>query len=441
MSFNNISGKTAPVPTSRVSRFAKLGGLAVDIAGNMALNGVRQMVQGQLPNRNGLLLSPANARKLADQLAQMRGAAMKVGQLMSMDSGTMLPPEFAQILARLRSEAQPMPPPQLKKVLTAYWGPQWLRQFASFDVHPIAAASIGQVHRAKTKDGRELAVKIQYPGIRKSIDSDVDNIAMLIKMSGLLPRDLDITSLLEQAKQQLHDEAQYQREGQYLNQFGKLLADKRDFKVPALYEDLTTPDILAMSYVAGHPIEALTIAPQATRDRVVGLLIQLLLLELFDFHLMQTDPNFANYQYNPETQQVVLLDFGATRALCPILVQQFRRLLNSGLKNNKGTSLHLLRAIGYCDDTTLPHHRTALLNLFDLILSPFRQDIVFDFSDEVFATRVRDAAMALGKDGDFWHIPPVETLFLHRKFGGIYLLANRLGARINVRQLVLPYRT
>ena len=254
MSFNNISDKTVPVPTSRVSRFAKVGGLAADIAGNLALSGVRQLVQGQRPNWNGLLLSPANARKLADQLAQMRGAAMKVGQLMSMDSGTMLPPEFAQILARLRSEAQPMPPPQLKKVLTAYWGPQWLRQFASFDVRPIAAASIGQVHRAKTKDGRELALKIQYPGIRKSIDSDVDNIAMLIKMSGLLPRDLDITSLLEQAKQQLHDEAQYQREGQYLEQFGKLLADKRDFKVPALYEDLTTPDILAMSYVSGHPI-------------------------------------------------------------------------------------------------------------------------------------------------------------------------------------------
>ena len=441
MSFNNISDKTVPVPTTRVSRFAKVGGLAADIAGNLALNGVRQLVQGQRPNWNGLLLSPANARKLADQLAQMRGAAMKVGQLMSMDSGTMLPPEFAQILARLRSEAQPMPPPQLKKVLTAYWGPQWLRQFASFDVRPIAAASIGQVHRAKTKDGRELALKIQYPGIRKSIDSDVDNIAMLIKMSGLLPRDLNITSLLEQAKQQLHDEAQYQNEGQYLEQFGKLLADKRDFKVPALYEDLTTPDILAMSYVSGHPIEALASAPQATRDRVVGLLIQLLLLELFDFHLMQTDPNFANYQYNPETQQVVLLDFGATRALCPILVQQFRRLLNSGLENNKDAILHLLREIGYCDDTTLPHHRTALLNLFDLILSPFRQDIAFDFSDEVFATQVRDAAMALGKDGDFWHIPPVETLFLHRKFGGIYLLANRLGARVNVRQLVLPYRT
>ena len=441
MSFNNISDKTVPVPTGRVSRFAKVGGLAADIAGNLALNGVRQLVQGQRPNWNGLLLSPANARKLADQLAQMRGAAMKVGQLMSMDSGTMLPPEFAQILARLRSEAQPMPPSQLKKVLTAYWGPQWLRQFASFDVRPIAAASIGQVHRAKTKDGRELALKIQYPGIRKSIDSDVDNIAMLIKMSGFLPRDLDITSLLEQAKQQLHDEAQYQREGQYLEQFGKLLADKRDFKVPALYEDLTTPDILAMSYVSGHPIEALASAPQATRDRVVGLLIQLLLLELFDFHLMQTDPNFANYQYNPETQQVVLLDFGATRALCPILGQQFRRLLNSGLENNKDTSLHLLREIGYCDDTTLPHHRTALLNLFDLILSPFRQDTAFDFSDEVFATQVRDAAMALGKDGDFWHIPPVETLFLHRKFGGIYLLANRLGARVNVRQLILPYRT
>ncbi|MEJ6609468.1 MAG: AarF/ABC1/UbiB kinase family protein [Paracoccaceae bacterium] len=439
MSFNNISDKTVPVPASRVSRFARVGGLAADIAGNMAVNGVRQLVQGQRPNWNGLLLSPANARKLADQLAQMRGAAMKVGQLMSMDSGTMLPPEFAQILARLRSEAEPMPPSQLKKVLTQYWGPQWLQQFASFDVRPIAAASIGQVHRAKTKDGRELALKIQYPGIRKSIDSDVDNIAMLIKISGLLPKGLDIASLLDQAKQQLHDEAQYQREGQYLQHFGRLLADNNHFQVPVLYGDLTTPDILAMSYVSGHPIEALASAPQAERDRVVGLLIQLLLFELFDFQLMQTDPNFANYKYNPETKQVVLLDFGATRALCPTLVKQFRRLLGSGLENDKDAILDSMHEIGYCDDTILPHHQTALLNLFDLILSPFRQDAAFDFSDGMFAAQVRDAAMALGKDGDFWHIPPVETLFLHRKFGGIYLLANKLGARVNVRQLVTPY--
>jgi hypothetical protein len=114
-------------------------------------------------------------------------------------------------------------------------------------------------------------------------------------------------------------------------------------------------------------------------------------------------------------------------------------LLNSGLENDKDAILDSMHEIGYCDDTILPHHQTALLNLFDLILSPFRHDAAFDFSDGMFAAQVRDAAMALGKDGDFWHIPPVETLFLHRKFGGIYLLANKLGARVNVRQLVTPY--
>ena len=439
MTQNTYPTKALAVPAGRVSRLARVSGLAADIAGNMALNGVRQLAKGQRPDWNGLLLSPANAHKLADQLAQMRGAAMKVGQLMSMDSGTMLPPEFTQILARLRSEAQPMPPSQLKKVLTAYWGPQWLQQFASFDVRPIAAASIGQVHRAKTKDGRDIALKIQYPGVRQSIDSDVDNIAMLIKMSGLLPKDLNIAALLNQAKQQLHDEAQYQREGQYLQQFGTLLAEQEGFQVPTLYEDLTTPDILAMSYVSGQPIEALATASQAERDRVVTLLIRLLLLELFDFHLMQTDPNFANYQYDPETKQVILLDFGATRTLCPILVKQFRRLLQAGLENDPNASYQIMREIGYFDGDILPHHQAALQHLFGLIMTPFRQNAPFDFADKAFTTRVRTAAMALGKDGDFWHIPPVDTLFLHRKFGGIYLLANRLGARVNVQQLLAAY--
>jgi predicted unusual protein kinase regulating ubiquinone biosynthesis (AarF/ABC1/UbiB family) len=137
---------------------------------------------------------------------------MKLGQMLSLDAGDMLPAELTAILARLRDSAHHMPPAQLQKVLNAEWGADWRRRFAHFDPRPLAAASIGQVHRARLPDGRELAIKVQYPGVAASIDADVDNVATLLRLSNLLPASLDIAPLLEEAKRQLHEEADYVRE-------------------------------------------------------------------------------------------------------------------------------------------------------------------------------------------------------------------------------------
>ena len=201
--------KTSSVPRNRMSRFARLGGMAGGIAGGMIAEGLRQLSRGNLPSPADLVLTPANARRVAEQLASLRGAAMKLGQLLSMDSGALLPPELAQILARLRADARPMPMSQLVGALVRTWGSDWEKGFRRFSFTPLAAASIGQVHAAVTGDGRHLALKVQYPGIRESIDSDVDNVATLLRVTRLLPRELEISPLLEEAKRQLHEEADY----------------------------------------------------------------------------------------------------------------------------------------------------------------------------------------------------------------------------------------
>lgn len=212
------------VPSSRISRLARLGSLASGVAGGMLAEGLRQLAQGRRPSVGELLLTPANARRVADQLAQLRGAAMKVGQLLSMDAGDLLPPELSQILARLRADAQPMPMSQLVTVLEANWGKDWTQHFSRFSFTPMAAASIGQVHAAEALDGRRLAIKVQYPGIARSISSDVDNVATLLRLSGLLPASLDIAPLLDEAKRQLHDEADYLKEAGHLGHYRSLLA-------------------------------------------------------------------------------------------------------------------------------------------------------------------------------------------------------------------------
>lgn len=431
--------KSAVVPSGRLRRLVRLGGMATGVAGNMLLTGAQQLAQGKRPRLSELLLTPANALKITQKLSQMRGAAMKVGQLISMDAGDLLPPEMAAILARLRSDAHAMPERQLRAVLTANWGAKWQQRFASFSFTPIAAASIGQVHRATTLDGRDLAIKIQYPGVRKSISSDVNNVATLLRLSGLLPKKVDIAPLLQQAKRQLREEADYEAEGAYLHRFGQLLANAPEFVVPVLQTDLTTKNVLAMSFVAGVPVESMEDASQAERDRMLSLLISLLFRELFEFGLMQTDPNFANYRYDSLRQQLILLDFGATRSFVPAFGWAYKRLMSATMQGDRDAMAQAGMEIGYFNAQALAQHKVAVLELFEMALEPLQFDSAFDFGTTDMAPRLREAGLALGLNQDFWHIPPIDTLYLHRKLGGLFLLAARLKARVNVRQLVMPY--
>ncbi|MBT3069079.1 AarF/ABC1/UbiB kinase family protein [Rhodoferax sp. U11-2br] len=439
MPHSKFESKALAVPSGRLSRLARFGGMASNIAGGMLLDGARQLAQGKRPSVSDLLLTPANAIKVTHQLAQLRGAAMKVGQLLSMDAGDMLPPELAEILGRLRSEGHHMPQSQLNAALNAHWGSGWQQRFETFLFQPIAAASIGQVHRATTKDGRELAIKIQYPGVRRSIDSDVDNVASLMRLSGVLPKTLNIAPMLLEAKRQLHQEADYQREGQYLQRFAELLADSPEFLVPKLHADFTTQSVLAMDFVDGVPIESLVDAPQEERDRLMTLLIGLLFRELFEFALMQTDPNFANYRYNTHTKQLILLDFGATRVFPPEMAPAYRQLMQAGLAGDRAGARQAMINIGFFDEQTLQRHQDAVVNIFELSLEPLIENGDYDFGNTDVALRLRDAGMAIGEQRDFWHIPPMDTLFLQRKFGGVYMLASRLKARVNVRALMEKY--
>lgn len=436
---STINNNSSAVPSSRLGRLLRLGGMATGVAGNMLVAGAQQLAQGKRPKISDLLLTPENALKITQQLSQMRGAAMKLGQLISMDAGDLLPPEIASVLARLRSDAHAMPERQLRAVLTANWGAQWQQRFVSFSFTPIAAASIGQVHRATTQDGRDLAIKIQYPGVRKSISSDVNNVASLLRLTGLLPKSLDIAPLLLQAKRQLREEADYEAEGRHLQRFAQLLADAPEFVVPTLHADLTTKNVLAMSFVAGVPVESMADAPQAERDRMLSLLVGLLFRELFEFGLMQTDPNFANYRYDPQSQQLILLDFGATRSFTPVFGQAYKQLMCASLAGDRDAIGQAGLAIGYFDGSTQAKHQMAVLDLFEIALEPLRFEGAFDFGRTDMAPRLREAGLALGLDRDFWHIPPIDALYLHRKLGGLFLLAARLKARVNVRQLAMPH--
>lgn len=426
------------LPTGRVARLASFGAMATGVLGAVVAGGARQMASGKRPDMQDLLLTPANALRLTQNLSQMRGAALKMGQMLSMDTGVVLGPEVTAILASLRKDAAPMLPKQLQTVLNAEWGAGWYGRFRKFDLRPFAAASIGQVHRAKTLDGRDLAIKVQYPGVRASIDSDIANMASLMRLPGVLPQNLDMRPLLIEAKRQLHAEADYTAEAAHLVRFQALLADDPRFVVPEFYSDLSTPQVLAMRYIDSQPLDVLQDAPQDLRNQVAAQLIELTLRELFHFGAMQTDPNLANYRYLPQTGQIVLLDFGAVQPIAPETTADFRALLNVALAGDSGDIRDAMLKIGYFTPTT--PHRDLIQAMFCAAMEPLRMTAAFDFAASDLLDRLRDMGLVIGQDRDLAHVPPATTLFLHRKIGGMYLMAAKLRAQIALGPMVESYR-
>jgi predicted unusual protein kinase regulating ubiquinone biosynthesis (AarF/ABC1/UbiB family) len=414
-----------------------MGSLAAGVAGNMAVNGLIQMGKGARPQARDLLLTPGNIRRVADELAKMRGAAMKVGQLISMDAGEFLPPELAEIMARLRAEADFMPPAQLKRVLNAELSENWLGLFAQFDVRPIAAASIGQVHKARLKDGREVALKVQYPGIAHSIDSDVSNVGRLIKLSGILPPGLEMEPFLAEARKQLHEEADYVQEAAHLTTFRDLMGGDDRFALPAYLPELSSPRVLAMEYVESAPIETVEDATQETRDRVARELIALSLKELLSFKWMQTDPNFANYRFQAESGRIVLLDFGATRAIPEEIVESYRALFAAGLSDGTDAEFEApTLALGLLSEGIETRHRDTILSMLRLVFSEIARETHFDFAASDLLGRLNRMGEAMAAERVVLPPPPMDVLYVQRKFAGMFLLATRLKARVALRDIL-----
>lgn len=421
------------VPSSRLSRLSGFGKLAGGVAGGMLAEGARKLAAGERPSLQQMALTPGNAQRLTNQLSQLRGAAMKLGQMISMDAGDLLPSELSAIMASLRDRANFMPPRQLDKVLVAEWGKDWRKQFRRFEPRPIAAASIGQVHRALTREGEELAVKVQYPGVRESIDADIDNVASLLRISGLLPKELDIAPLLQAAKIQLHEEADYVREGEQMRLYGERLAGEAGFVVPRLHAGLTTERVLAMSYEAGEPIENLEHADEDTINATYGRLLSLVARELFEFGVMQTDPNFANFRFRPETGEIVLLDFGATRPVELHLSAAYRAMLTHGFAGEKEAALRAAIDSGFVNPVLIERHPRRVERMADVIMAELTREGPFDFGDRAFVAVLRDEGMAVAQDKASWHLPPPEIVFVQRKVSGTALLGARLQAVIDVR--------
>ena len=425
--------RRSPVPSGRVNRLFQLGKIATGVAGGMLNESARRLARGERPSTSELLLTPANARRITNQLAEMRGAVMKIGQLLSMEAGDLLPAELTDILSRLRDNAHTMPRKNVDSILERAWGQNWRSRFRTFNDDAFAAASIGQVHEAVDLSGRRLAVKIQYPGIAQSIDSDVNNAASLLRLFKLIPEALEIQPLLETARQQLHDEANYELEAHYLNTYRERLDSNEVFQLPEVIDELSTRDVLTMTFLEGDGIETLRQANTTTRDRVATNLIQLALKEFLDWGMVQTDANFANFRFNTKTGRVGLLDFGALRIHQADRSRAFSQLLAAAMQQDLAKIVDAACEVGYIHHDDPFNYRIAIADLVLTAAEPALCKGSYHFGNSTLSQRLSEKLYRLRSNETFQRMPPADVIFLHRKLAGIYLLCAKISASVDVK--------
>jgi aarF domain-containing kinase len=427
--------RESKVPSSRLGRLWNYGGLAAGMFGGVVSEGLRR-VSGS-GGEGSYILSAGNMDRLVSRLSLMRGAALKLGQVMSFQDSKMLPAPIQEVLQRVQDRADYMPASQRNKVLAANLGPDWREIFSTFDEKPIAAASIGQVHSATLKStGVRVAVKVQYPGVADSIDSDLNNLAILLTASRLLPKGLFLDKTIANARTELAWECDYLREAEGGRRFKELLADDTDvFVVPKVYPEASGKQVLTMEFMDGIGVTRVNNFSQEQRDWIGTQILRLCLREIMEFKYMQTDPNWTNFLYNAKTNKLELLDFGASREYPDDFILTYSRLLAAAAKSDKQTIKELSLELGYLTG----HESKAMLNAHVLsvltLAEPFLDTSpeLYDFRDQTITERVKSLIPLMLRER--LAPPPEETYSLHRKLSGAFLLCARLGSRVPCREL------
>jgi len=375
--------------------------------------------------------------RLVTKLSRMRGAALKLGQMISFQDSKMLPPAVQEVLQRVQDRADYMPPSQRDKVLASNLGPEWRDLFSSFEEKPIAAASIGQVHSAVLKsNGERVAVKVQYPGVADSIDSDLNNLTLLLTASRLLPKGLFLDKTIENARTELGWECDYIREADCGRRFQTLLADDTDvFVVPKVYAEASGKSVITMEFMDGIGVTRIQSFTQEQRDWIGTQILRLCLREITEFKFMQTDPNWTNFLYNASTNKLELLDFGASREYPEEFITTYAKLLACASKTDKDGVRDLSVKLGYLtgheSKAMLDAHIASVLTLAEPFLGSSPE--VYDFKDQTITERVKALIPVMIRER--LSPPPEETYSLHRKLSGAFLLCAKLGSRVRCREL------
>jgi len=391
------------IPTGRVRRAAKVGRLAGGQAARQYATKAANLTRGEEARRAAAEKRQVEAaEQIFDVLGQMKGAAMKVGQVASFIDTGGLPPEFQERLqvklAELRDAAPRVSFKEMKKLMESELDAPLEEVFSEFEQEAVAAASIGQVYRARLADadegegGREVAVKVQYPGVASAVRADLQNLGLIMRVAKRIAPGMDAKAMAAELRERLTDELDYEHEAQSQRAFARAWKGHPFIYVPDVVTSLSTEKVLVSEWVDGVGFEGVREMDDATRDRFGEIVFRFFFGSLYRHGHFSGDPHPGNYQLMPDGR-VAFLDFGMTKRLTPERVADEVKAITLAMEEDAAGLRTHMAAMGFYDpedekvspDAVLAHFQDAAvwyLEDRELTLDPKTAgQILIDFGD------------------------------------------------------------
>tara|TARA_R110000868_G_scaffold99515_5_gene273800 strand:- start:7207 stop:8496 length:1290 start_codon:yes stop_codon:yes gene_type:complete len=413
-------------PKNKFMRSAKL----LSAAGKFAIGEVGRRYKTEYSSKVNEALM-ARAIKLVQSLDHLKGFPLKVGQLLSLDTTGILPDEIRQVFIKLQSNATPVDHQLMKTVFNQQLGE--LAKELTVDWTSIASASLGQVYLAHDQAGNKLALKIQYPGIESSLDGDMFIIKKLTPLlTALSGKKIDLDGVFSELHEMFEKEVDYRNEARMIERFSSLIQTNQLWRSPKLFERYCSDHIIAMEFLEGESIQTWIHShpEQSSRDEIAKICIDLFCCELFEWNLVQTDPNFANFLICQDGK-LGLLDFGATQEFELDFVEKYRSLLIALRKSSPEEVIRLSEEFNLIDPREDQQTKESYLKMVEVSVRPFVQKGEFYFRDDEYLEATKKSSWEFIKNAKY-SPPPRHLLFLHRKLGGLYNLLHQMDIKLDL---------
>lgn len=428
-----MASKKSPAK-SRTKRFLKLAGMTASVATRYAGDKIKGAMQDE--EQRKLSKSKAYgkmAEDITETLGELKGAVMKVGQIVS-QTQDFLPAEFSEALKKLQKEAPPVEFEVIRTQVEDELGKPIPELFKSFNEEPYAAASIGQVHRAILHDGREVIVKVQYPGVARSVHSDLKQLKLTLKLGGLLkmPKE-SVNRLFHELEERLNEELDYELEAQNLKMFRDFHRDDDKLVIPEVIDDRSSKRVITLEYVQGDPVDSLDSLgySAAERELLADRLFTMLSRQLFVFQCIHGDPHPGNFAFRKDGT-VVIYDFGCVKKLKPEIVQAYRDAVVFSIEEDYNLVDEALIRLG----ARVPNKPNPGASYYKIWRDIFFQPFMGQMFDYGTAQLHIDTAKHTGLF--FKHLelfqPPVESLYIDRMVSGHYWILKSMKAAANFRE-------